>query len=603
MCAFSVLMIVGKITGTTSTKEFDFIAQKKINKFEYLQVYNDNGKYCLCQVVDLLRDSEKTIAKTQVLGYREDNRIKTPRLPFRPGTEVLYASDDFIRETIEIGKSGLLLGSVEGRGIKVFLDTNKLLTKHLAIIAKSGSGKSYACGVIVEEIIKKGIPLIIIDPHGEYSSLRFPNEEKEELARLKEFALKPQGFINEVVEFGDASLSTSCIPLKLKDSLTADDLFTLFPVKLSSAQQVLLYNAISDKSANLDSIILSIEAEETGAKIGLLSQLKYIKSLEIFDNEGISYSELIKKGRCSLINLRGYPLEVQEFFIAKILSDIFLLRKKEEIPPLFVVAEEAHNFCPERSFGESKSSRIIRTLASEGRKFGFGLGIITQRPAKIDKNVLSQCSTQLILKTTNPNDLKAISNSVEGITSENEKEIRNLAIGSAIVTGFLEMPVFVSIRPRQTRHGGHAVDFESDKSFTESFDSYEDKIPIILPRVNKKDLEIMTGKRHISTLVPALSVEHDGSRHKLLFELVNGTIIQDIDKKKHLPGLAHPISEMESFYSVELLSEKEIQAGKKLKPRVSIQKALEKAKERFKVLSYEECSFLVFIPAPEAKNP
>ncbi|HDP74083.1 MAG TPA: ATP-binding protein [Candidatus Woesearchaeota archaeon] len=593
-------MIVGKIIGTSSTKEFDFLVQKKINKFEYIQVYNENGKYCLCQVVDLLRDSEKTVAKSQVLGYREDNRIKTPRQPFRPGTEVLYASDDFISQTIEIGKSGLLLGSIEGRNISVFLDTNKLLTKHLAIIAKSGSGKSYACGVIVEEIIKRGIPLIIVDPHGEYSSLRLPNDRKEEIDKLKPLGLKPKGFIEQVIEFGDTQLSSSCLPLKLRDSLTAEDLFTLFPVKLSSAQQVLLYNAIKDKSSDLDSVILSIESEETGAKIGLLSQLKYIKSLEIFDSDGLSYSELVKKARCSLINLRGYPLELQEFFIAKILSDLFLLRKKEDIPPLFVVVEEAHNFCPERSFGESRSSRIIRTLASEGRKFGLGLGIITQRPAKIDKNVLSQCSTQLILKTTNPNDLKAISNSVEGITSEKEKEIRNLAIGSAIVTGFLEMPVFVNIRPRQTRHGGHAVDFEKE-DFKGSFESYEEKLSVILPRVNKKDLEIMTGKKYVSTLIPAvyINMENEGSRHKVLFELVNGNVIQDIDKKKYSVFSGQPFSEIESFYSVEQMPEKLIKSDKELKQRVSVKSIMERIKQKYKVASYEECSLLVYVPGSD----
>ena len=51
---------------------------------------------------------------------------------------------------------------------------------------------------------------------------------------------------------------------------------------------------------------------------------------------------------------------------------------------------------------------MFRTIASEGRKFGLGILIVTQRAAKVDKNVLSQCNTQIILKVTNPNDLKLI---------------------------------------------------------------------------------------------------------------------------------------------------------------------------------------------------
>ena len=63
-------------------------------------------------------------------------------------------------------------------------------------------------------------------------------------------------------------------------------------------------------------------------------------------------------------------------------------------------------------------------MASEGRKFGFRLCIVTQRPARVDKSVLSQCSTQVILKVTNPNDLKAITDSVEGVTPGLKDEIR-----------------------------------------------------------------------------------------------------------------------------------------------------------------------------------
>ena len=66
-----------------------------------------------------------------------------------------------------------------------------------------------------------------------------------------------------------------------------------------------------------------------------------------------------------------------------------------------MIVEEAHNYCPQQ--GQVATSRIMKTIAGEGRKFGLGMGIITQRPAKVDKNVLSQCNTQIILKVTNKN--------------------------------------------------------------------------------------------------------------------------------------------------------------------------------------------------------
>jgi len=140
-------------------------------------------------------------------------------------------------------------------------------------------------------------------------------------------------------------------------------------------------------------------------------------------------------------------------------------RKRNEVPAHILVVEEAHNFCPERNVGNAVSGPVIRTIASEGRKFGLGLVIVSQRPAKIDKNVLSQCNTQVVLKVTNPNDLKAIVASVEGISAEVADEVQRLAVGEALVAGGgLTQPVFVAVRPRQTAHGGKSVSVLNQES-------------------------------------------------------------------------------------------------------------------------------------------
>src|SRR2546427_400827 len=104
---------------------------------------------------------------------------------------------------------------------------------------------------------------------------------------------------------------------------------------------------------------------------------------------------------------------------------------------MMLVVEESHNFCPQ--VGQAASSKVFRTLASEGRKFGLGLVVITQRAAKVDKNVLSQCNTQIILKVTNPNDLKAIIASVEGLTTAMAEDFLGMARAYfADATHFLE---------------------------------------------------------------------------------------------------------------------------------------------------------------------
>ena len=167
----------------------------------------------------------------------------------------------------------------------------------------------------------------------------------------------------------------------------------------------------------------------------------------------------------------------------KLSKELFEARKYGNVPDFLLVIEEAHNFCPERGLGEVPSSKILRTIASEGRKFGMGLCIITQRPAKVDKNVLSQCSTQLILKVTNPNDIKAIMESVEGIGYGVREEIKDLPIGVAMVVGVTEQPLLVEIRVRRSQHGGEAIKIDQKEV------QMEDSVLAFKPKFAEDDVK------------------------------------------------------------------------------------------------------------------
>jgi len=199
-----------------------------------------------------------------------------------------------------------------------------------------------------------------------------------------------------------------------------------------------------------------LKGNEEDNSTTLIKGLEKLKENDIFAGKGTRLDDIVNKGRASIINLRGTPPDMQGFIVDKLASSIFELRKRDKVPPLILFAEEAHNFCPQR--GKVECSDTFKTIASEGRKFGLGLGIITQRPAKVDKNVLSQCNTQVILKVTNPNDLKAIEKSVEGMTKGMKDEIKRLPVGEAIVSGAgLSEPLLVQIRPRETKDGGESI--------------------------------------------------------------------------------------------------------------------------------------------------
>ncbi len=539
-------MILGRIIGKITTTNFEFLVEGNAKKFEYIQIFHKDYDYVLCQIVEIER-KEETIAKCIVIGYKdEDGRVKQIRTPFEPNTEVLIASDDFIREIIKLEdqRNGAFIGYLESKTIPIYLDLNKILTKHVSVLAKSGAGKSYTVGALIEEIMERKIPLLIIDPHGEYSEMRDPNEDDKD--KMNRFGIQPKGFSEQIQEFGDSDMNSNLKPIRIGYSMNTNELIHMMPSKLSPNQMNVLYSAMKDVELNnFENLIFRLEAEENNAKFSVINIIDHLNNLGIFSNSPTPVNEMIKSNMCSIINLKGIDPELQELIVYKTMTDLFEARKKEKIPPFFAVIEEAHSFCPERSFGETKASKIIRTIASEGRKFGLGLCVISQRPARVDKSVLSQCTTQIILKITNPNDLKAISSSVEGITSESEKEIVNLPIGTSMICGLVDVPLFVDIRPRKSKHGGTAVtifDDETEKDVLKDVKEFEDKeiLPIMNAKVTKKDIELMSDKKikKINTLLaPAvLFLCEKENDFNILFDLNSGGLVFE-DEIYYLPEL------------------------------------------------------------------
>lgn len=548
-------MILGRTIGKTSTTEFRFLVSGDAKKLMYVQAVSKDGEYALGQIIEIEKDKEGAVAHCVVLGIRDkDGLLRGLRYPLEPGIEVLEAQDDTIISVLGIsfGPNFAYVGKLEGRDkIDVFLDINKLLSRHISIIAKSGSGKSYTVGVLLEELLEKNIPVLVIDPHGEYSSLKSPNDNKFDLERMSIFDIKPKGYLRQVVEFSaDLSSNPTAMPLKLDvKNLNSRELINLLPAKLSNTQLGVLYSTIKnvDKKIDLNELIYQLELEENPSKWTLISIIEYVIRLDLFSNSPTNLFEIIAPNRLSIINLKGVQQDVSEVIVYKLLSDLFIQRKKGGIPPFFLVLEEAHNFVPERNFGEAKSSEIIRSIFSEGRKFGVGACLITQRPSRVDKNALSQCNCQIILKVTNPNDIRTIASSVEGMTYVAEKEIINLPVGLAIITGVIDMPLFVNIRPRRSKHGGASINiFEETKEvvplkeegFTSKPEDYGGELlGVVSQRISANDFKIMYNVSRVKTkLIPC--VLYTCFREEEFNVLVNlnlGCVVTDYENGKGIP--------------------------------------------------------------------
>jgi DNA helicase HerA-like ATPase len=460
--------VVGTISGDVGLHEFDFTVSGEVRRNEYIKVWNELDGWVLGRVVAIV-DTEKKTATAEIIGYKDERGfLKQPKTTLSRDEKVFKADQGFILNSLGLKSGGIYLGMLEGRTIPVYLRREELIQKHCSILAKTGSGKSYTAGVLIEELLEKNVPLLIIDPHGEYLSLKYENRNEEEIKQMEKLGISPRGYASQVVVYTPSNFSINPAADRLFRidgiNLSVSELYDLFP--LSDAQLGVLYQCINEIKANkefytIEDIIKKVAESKSTAKWRLIHFLERIRETGILSDSPTRIEDLVKGGQASIIDMKGADPKLQQLIVYRICKEVFEGRKMGKIPPFMLVMEEAHNFCPERGFEKAVSSNILRTIASEGRKFGLGLLVISQRPARVDKNVISQCNTQIILRVTNPNDIRALSRGLEFMSSEMEEEIKRVPQGVALLSSpSIEMPILVDVRVRKSEHGGRAVKME-----------------------------------------------------------------------------------------------------------------------------------------------
>lgn len=406
-----------------------------------------------------------------------------PRVLPKSGSAVFLAPSAMLSEVLskckrrEHGSAhvGSLLSRDPGE-VDVVLDVNELTSTHLSIIAGTGSGKSYLAGVTIEELMKpynKGC-VLIADPHGEYDTLlEMPNKPEFE-----------GGGYRPVVKV----LRPHQVKVRMSN-LQLNDLRHLL-INLGERMDFLLSEAFSrlrrdggssyDARWTVDDLIRTVQdvgqehmdrgADYSSSVQALLWRLKQrFKNSETFDDdEHLDLNQLFRPGQCTVLQLNEIDQRDQQVIIATLLRRILRARMDTEkrkvhedderyIPyPVFVLLEEAHHFAP--SSGDVVSSQILKQVLSEGRKFGVGVGLISQRPGKLDQDVLSQCMTHFIMRIVNPVDQNSIAGAVESVGRDLLDELPALSKGQVVIAGSaLNTPVICQTRPRHTRHGGTSI--------------------------------------------------------------------------------------------------------------------------------------------------
>jgi hypothetical protein len=184
---------VAEIIGKTTTHTLRIRVTKRgaVGRNDFLSITHQGEEYLLlCK--ELWREKGKTIGQCSVVG-------PMPRTPFNPEVLVYKASPRIVSAALGIDipvEESVYAGQLSGHTVPVRLPVKQL--GRLFIVGKTGSGKSYTTAVIMEEFLKKGIPIVVLDRHGEYSSLKIPAEEGNE-----RFSVEPRSYEMSVIEFAD----------------------------------------------------------------------------------------------------------------------------------------------------------------------------------------------------------------------------------------------------------------------------------------------------------------------------------------------------------------------------------------------------------------
>ncbi|MHA1504964.1 MAG: ATP-binding protein [Candidatus Heimdallarchaeota archaeon] len=135
--------------------------------------------------------------------------------------------------------------------------------------------------------------------------------------------------------------------------------------------------------------------------------------------------------------------------------------EEKEISRIFILIEEAHRFIP---IGQSPTKRSIEWFAREGRKMGAGLGIVSQRPSGLDRDILSQCNSKLILRITEQSDIMVAKDILAGFAERYVGLLPYLERGTGVLSGAaLRIPILVRFRERKSSSKfGETVPLVSD---------------------------------------------------------------------------------------------------------------------------------------------
>src|SRR5215207_3514687 len=330
--------------------------------------------------------------------------------------------------------------------------------RHTFWCGQSGSGKTYALGVVLEQIIAHtALPVVIFDPNSDFVRLGELNADAsgptaEALAQRDIRVLRARGE-------GDSALRARFLDMRLPSKAAV---LRLDPIADRDEYNRLVHLQDLMRTGELEQLLPMLRQVDGGDGVGHHPLAERIENLAVLDWEvwaggGIAVTDVVaERPDATVLDLGGFSTPEQQLVVALSLLDD-LWERREERRPVLLVIDEAHNLCSPRldsPLAIAVRERIVQ-IAAEGRKFGLWLLLSTQRPSKVHPGIISQCDNLALMKMTSPIDLEGLATYFGYAPTALIARSPWFRQGEALFAGgFVPAPTLVKVNARLTPEGG-----------------------------------------------------------------------------------------------------------------------------------------------------
>lgn len=388
---------------------------------------------------------------------------------------VISGADSGMEHPLCIGKYTI------NNGALAWLDGNKLFQRHAVIVGSTGSGKSFTVATLLEKIAElKSCNAILFDIHGEYAPITGTGIQHYKIAGpadvpsdqtmfLPYWLLSYEEMLALMLDRSDANAPNQAMifsqtVIAEKSSMLAqgghDDLIS--EITLDSPVPYRITQIIEQlNEKNTEMVRGSSGRDKQGYFYGKLS--RFIQRLEakvsdkrlnfmFSDVEELldfSYMETLCRclmapasqgGGIKILDCSEVPSDILPLIVSLLARIVFSVQQwmdRTKLNPLAIFCDEAHLYIPANAQQgiELSSLQSFERIAKEGRKYGIGLVIVSQRPSEVNRTVLSQSSNFIAMRLTNAEDQAVIKRLLPDSIGNFADLLPVLDIGEAIAVG------------------------------------------------------------------------------------------------------------------------------------------------------------------------